>query len=70
MVGLAVGAARLVLEFLYPALPCGNVDTRPAILGSIHYLHFAVALFTLSGAVVVTGSLLTPPPPAAQVSLP
>lgn len=70
MVGLAVGASRLVLEFLYPALPCGNVDTRPAILGSIHYLHFAVALFTLSGAVVVTGSLLTPPPPAAQVSLP
>ncbi|XP_016052008.1 PREDICTED: sodium/glucose cotransporter 5 isoform X2 [Miniopterus natalensis] len=67
MVGLAVGATRLVLEFLYPALPCGAVDTRPAILGSIHYLHFAVALFALSGAVVVAGSLLTPPPPAAQI---
>lgn len=70
MVGLAVGATRLVLEFLHPALPCGAMDTRPAVLGSIHYLHFAIALFTLTGAVVVAGSLLTPPPPGAQVSLP
>ncbi|XP_045442431.1 sodium/glucose cotransporter 5 isoform X3 [Pipistrellus kuhlii] len=67
MVGLAVGATRLVLEFLHPALPCGAPDTRPAVLGSIHYLHFAVALFALSGAVVVAGSLLTPPPPGAQI---
>uniref|UniRef100_G1P5Q3 Sodium/mannose cotransporter SLC5A10 n=1 Tax=Myotis lucifugus TaxID=59463 RepID=G1P5Q3_MYOLU len=67
MVGLAVGATRLVLEFLHPALPCGAVDTRPAVLGSIHYLHFAIALFALSGAVVVAGSLLTPPPPGAQI---
>ena len=70
MVGLAVGATRLVLEFLYPVLPCGAVDMRPAILRSFHYLHFAVALFALSGAVVVAGSLLTPPPQGAQVSLP
>lgn len=57
--GLVVGATRLVLEFLNPAPPCGEPDTRPAVLGSIHYLHFAVALFALSGAVVVAGSLLT-----------
>uniref|UniRef100_A0A2K6T0U5 Sodium/mannose cotransporter SLC5A10 n=1 Tax=Saimiri boliviensis boliviensis TaxID=39432 RepID=A0A2K6T0U5_SAIBB len=65
--GLVVGAARLVLEFLNPAPPCGEPDTRPAILGSMHYLHFAVALFTLSGAVVVVGSLLTPPPQGGQM---
>lgn len=70
MAGLAVGATRLVLEFLHPALPCGLADTRPAILSSFHYLHFAVALFTLSGAVVVVGSLLTPAPQRAQVSPP
>lgn len=69
MVGLAVGTTRLVLEFLHPAPPCGDPDTRPAILGSIHYLHFAVALFLISGVVVVAGSLLTPPPHRAQVSL-
>lgn len=68
--GLVVGATRLVLEFLNPAPPCGEPDTRSAVLGSIHYLHFAVALFVLSGAVVVAGSLLTPPPQGVQVSQP
>uniref|UniRef100_A0A5F5Q2N6 Sodium/mannose cotransporter SLC5A10 n=1 Tax=Equus caballus TaxID=9796 RepID=A0A5F5Q2N6_HORSE len=67
MVGLAVGATRLVLEFLHPAPPCGAPDTRPAVLGSMHYLHFAIALFVLSGAVVVAGSLLTPPPESVQI---
>ncbi|XP_034503179.1 sodium/glucose cotransporter 5-like [Ailuropoda melanoleuca] len=67
MVGLAVGATRLVLEFLHPAPPCGDPDTRPAILGSIHYLHFAVVLFVLSGLVVVAGSLLTAPPQGVQI---
>nr|XP_054314407.1 sodium/mannose cotransporter SLC5A10 isoform X1 [Pongo pygmaeus] len=67
LAGLAVGATRLVLEFLNPAPPCGEPDTRPAVLGSIHYLHFALALFALSGAVVVAGSLLTPPPQGVQI---
>ncbi|XP_059936402.1 sodium/mannose cotransporter SLC5A10 isoform X4 [Mesoplodon densirostris] len=67
MAGLAVGATRLVLEFLHPAPPCGHPEERPAILHSIHYLHFAVALFVLSGAVVVAGSLLTPPPQGIQI---
>ncbi|KAF0872612.1 SC5AA protein, partial [Crocuta crocuta] len=67
MVGLALGATRLVLEFLHPAPPCGDPDTRPSILTSIHYLHFAVALFVLSAAVVAAGSLLTPRPQGIQV---
>ncbi|XP_066878035.1 sodium/mannose cotransporter SLC5A10 isoform X1 [Kogia breviceps] len=68
MAGLAVGATRLVLEFLHPAPPCGHPEERPAILRSVHYLHFAVALFVLSGAAVVAGSLLTPPPQGVQVA--
>nr|XP_005887339.1 PREDICTED: sodium/glucose cotransporter 5 isoform X3 [Bos mutus] len=67
MAGLAVGATRLVLEFLHPAPPCGHPDTRPPILHGVHYLHFAVALFLLSGAVVVAGSLLTPHPQGVQI---
>uniref|UniRef100_A0A673VNK1 Sodium/mannose cotransporter SLC5A10 n=1 Tax=Suricata suricatta TaxID=37032 RepID=A0A673VNK1_SURSU len=67
MAGLALGAARLVLEFLHPAPRCGSPDTRPAILASVHYLHFAVALFVLSGAIVVAGSLLTPCPQRIQI---
>ncbi|XP_003791100.2 sodium/glucose cotransporter 5 isoform X1 [Otolemur garnettii] len=67
MVGLAMGATRLVLEFLHPAPPCGEPDPRPAILGSMHYLHFAIALFVLTSAVVVAGSLLTPAPQRVQI---
>ncbi|CAI9163131.1 unnamed protein product [Rangifer tarandus platyrhynchus] len=67
MAGLAVGATRLVLEFLHPAPLCGQPDTRPPILLGVHYLHFAVALFLLSGAVVVAGSLLTPHPQGVQI---
>ncbi|NP_001076168.1 sodium/mannose cotransporter SLC5A10 [Oryctolagus cuniculus] len=67
LAGLAVGATRLVLEFLHPAPPCGAADTRPAVLSQLHYLHFAVALFVLTGAVAVGGSLLTPPPRRHQI---
>uniref|UniRef100_A0A8C6G306 Sodium/mannose cotransporter SLC5A10 n=1 Tax=Moschus moschiferus TaxID=68415 RepID=A0A8C6G306_MOSMO len=67
MAGLAVGATRLVLEFLHPVPPCGYPDTRPPILRGVHYLHFAVALFLLSGAVLVAGSLLTPHPQGVQI---
>ncbi|XP_069339336.1 sodium/mannose cotransporter SLC5A10 isoform X2 [Eulemur rufifrons] len=67
IVGLVVGATRLVLEFLHPAPPCGEPDLRPAVLESIHYLHFAAVLFVLSGAIVVAGSLLTPPPQGVQI---
>lgn len=67
MAGLPVGALRLVLEFLYPEPPCGQADLRPALLRSVHYLHFAIALFLLTCAVVAAGSLLSPPPQQRQV---
>uniref|UniRef100_A0A8C5Z6I9 Sodium/mannose cotransporter SLC5A10 n=2 Tax=Marmota marmota marmota TaxID=9994 RepID=A0A8C5Z6I9_MARMA len=67
MAGLVLGALRLVLEFLNPVPPCGDPDTRPAILSSIHYLHFAIALFVLTGAVAAAGSLLTSPPQTVQI---
>ncbi|KAM4823492.1 sodium/mannose cotransporter SLC5A10 isoform X1 [Urocitellus parryii] len=67
MAGLVLGALRLVLEFLNPVPPCGDPDTRPAILSSIHYLHFAIALFVLTSAVVAAGSLLTSPPQTVQI---
>ncbi|KAM5150675.1 sodium/mannose cotransporter SLC5A10 isoform 2-T2 [Callospermophilus lateralis] len=67
MAGLVLGALRLVLEFLNPVPPCGDPDTRPAILSSIHYLHFAIALFVLTSAVVAVASLLTSPPQTVQI---
>ncbi|XP_057630564.1 sodium/mannose cotransporter SLC5A10 isoform X1 [Chionomys nivalis] len=67
MAGLLVGALRLVLEFLYPEPPCGQADSGPALLRSVHYLHFAIALFLLTCAVVAAGSLLSPPPQQSQI---
>ncbi|XP_075848384.1 sodium/mannose cotransporter SLC5A10 isoform X4 [Microtus pennsylvanicus] len=67
MAGLLVGALRLVLEFLYPEPPCGQPDSGPALLRSVHYLHFAIALFLLTCAVVAAGSLLSPPPQQSQI---
>ncbi|XP_031207297.1 sodium/glucose cotransporter 5 isoform X1 [Mastomys coucha] len=67
MAGLLVGALRLVLEFLHPEPPCGQIDTRPAPLRSLHYLHFAIALFLLTCAVMAAGSLLSPPPQQRQI---
>nr|XP_020469956.1 sodium/glucose cotransporter 5 isoform X1 [Monopterus albus] len=67
MVGLVVGTCRMVLEFAFPPLRCGVVDTAPAVLRSVHYLHFAILLCGLTAIVVTIVSLLTPPPSHEQV---
>ncbi|XP_058495895.1 sodium/mannose cotransporter SLC5A10 isoform X2 [Solea solea] len=67
MVGLVVGVCRMVLEFAFPPARCGVVDSAPAVLRSVHYLHFAILLCGLTAIVVVFVSLLTPPPSAEQL---
>ncbi|XP_032896396.1 sodium/glucose cotransporter 5 [Amblyraja radiata] len=62
MVGLAIGLARMIMEFSYPPPRCGLYDPRPPILRKVHYLHFAVILCALTALVVVATSLLTDPP--------
>ncbi|NXH35968.1 SC5AA protein, partial [Myiagra hebetior] len=67
MAGLALGLARMGLELAHPTPLCGVPDQRPWLLADIHYLHFAVLLATVTAAIVVGGSLLTPPVPPAQL---
>ncbi|NXI76396.1 SC5AA protein, partial [Rhipidura dahli] len=67
MAGLALGLARMGLELVHPTPLCGVPDQRPWLLADIHYLHFAVLLATVTAAIVVGGSLLTPPAPPAQL---
>lgn len=67
MVGLVVGVCRMVLEFAFPPLRCGVMDSAPAVLRSVHYLHFAILLCGLTLVVVAVVSLLTPPPTHDQV---
>ncbi|XP_029683761.1 sodium/glucose cotransporter 4-like isoform X2 [Takifugu rubripes] len=61
IVGLVVGLTRMILEFSnsYPA--CGQDDLRPAVLARVHYLYFAMILFSVSCIVIVTVSLATAP---------
>uniref|UniRef100_A0A8D0GFQ3 Sodium/mannose cotransporter SLC5A10 n=1 Tax=Sphenodon punctatus TaxID=8508 RepID=A0A8D0GFQ3_SPHPU len=68
MVGLAIGLARMGLEFAHPAPRCGIPDERPSLVKDIHYLHFAALLCTLTVAVVVGISLLTSPPKESQIT--
>ncbi|GAA6086573.1 sodium/glucose cotransporter 5 [Tachysurus ichikawai] len=67
MVGLVVGVTRMVLEFAFPPARCGVFDPAPPVLRSVHYLHFAIILCTITVIVTVTISLLTPAPPEEQI---
>nr|XP_033770801.1 sodium/myo-inositol cotransporter 2 isoform X1 [Geotrypetes seraphini]XP_033770802.1 sodium/myo-inositol cotransporter 2 isoform X1 [Geotrypetes seraphini]XP_033770803.1 sodium/myo-inositol cotransporter 2 isoform X1 [Geotrypetes seraphini]XP_033770804.1 sodium/myo-inositol cotransporter 2 isoform X1 [Geotrypetes seraphini]XP_033770805.1 sodium/myo-inositol cotransporter 2 isoform X1 [Geotrypetes seraphini] len=66
--GLAVGVCRMVLDFVYVAPQCDEVDNRPAVLKYVHYLYFAMILTLFTLIVVVTVSLLTEPPSQEMVS--
>ena len=69
MVGLVIGLIRFVLEFSSSQPACGDFDAaQPAqwwqlIVGEVHYLHFGLILWFISGLVAVVVSLLTPAPP-------
>lgn len=68
MIGLVVGVVRMILDFAYREPECGQPDTRPAIIASLHYMYFAVLLFLLTGVIMTVISFLTKPPTDDQVS--
>uniref|UniRef100_A0A8C4WL53 Sodium/mannose cotransporter SLC5A10 n=1 Tax=Gopherus evgoodei TaxID=1825980 RepID=A0A8C4WL53_9SAUR len=68
MLGLALGLARMGLEFAYPSPRCGIPDERPSLVKDVHYLHFAVLLCALTAGAVVGISLLSRPPAEMQVA--
>lgn len=61
MSGLVVGVTRFIWEFAYTTPACGQVDTRPAIITDVHYLHFGILLFGIVVIVTVSVSLMTKP---------
>ncbi|XP_014726167.1 PREDICTED: sodium/glucose cotransporter 4 [Sturnus vulgaris] len=67
MAGLAVGLARMILEFAYSAPACGEEDRRPAVLKDVHYLYFALILCALTAIVIVIISLCTPSIPEEKL---
>uniref|UniRef100_A0A671YEC7 Sodium/myo-inositol cotransporter 2 n=1 Tax=Sparus aurata TaxID=8175 RepID=A0A671YEC7_SPAAU len=66
--GLLVGCIRMLLDFIYPAPLCYEVDDRPGVLKYVHYLYFSVLLSFITLVVVVVVSLATEEPKPEQVS--
>uniref|UniRef100_A0A8U8BNI6 Uncharacterized protein n=1 Tax=Geospiza parvula TaxID=87175 RepID=A0A8U8BNI6_GEOPR len=65
--GLGLGLARLIPEFLLGSGSCGSPGRCPALLCGLHYLHFAVLLFLLTCAVVLSVSWCHPPIPKVHL---
>ncbi|XP_031168325.1 sodium/myo-inositol cotransporter 2 isoform X1 [Sander lucioperca] len=67
-VGLLVGCIRMMLDFIYPAPLCYEVDDRPGVLKYVHYLYFSMLLSFITLVVVVVVSLATEEPKPEQIS--
>ncbi|XP_064471083.1 sodium/glucose cotransporter 4-like [Ornithodoros turicata] len=69
MSGLVIGMIRFIWEFWYSVPACGSVisDPRPAVLSSVHYLHFGILLFIITIIITTVVSLLTLPIEATQL---
>jgi len=73
MAGLVVGMIRFGLEFGFSKPACGDFDSpRPpswwySLVDDIHYLHFGLLLWGISGIVIICVSLMTSPPPEESI---
>jgi solute:Na+ symporter, SSS family len=63
VVGFILGIAKLTLQMMRNDLPPGILYD----FATINFLYFCIYLFVISVAIMVIVSLLTPPPPAAQI---
>jgi len=63
MAGMLIGVVRMVLDFSYKAPLCTEEDSRPWIVGQIHYMYFAAFSFWMTGLIALIVSLTTPPDP-------
>ncbi|KAM5197814.1 sodium/glucose cotransporter 2 isoform 1-T1 [Hipposideros larvatus] len=61
--GLLMGLARLIPEFSFGSGSCVRPSVCPALLCRVHYLYFAIVLFTCSGLLTLVVSLCTAPIP-------
>ncbi|XP_048028973.1 sodium/glucose cotransporter 1-like isoform X1 [Megalobrama amblycephala] len=60
-IGLLVGLARMIPEFAYGTGSCVNPSNCPTIICGVHYLYFAIILFSLSCVLILVISFMTKP---------
>ena len=61
MVGFVAGVTRMILNLIYMAPNCGELDERPFIV-QIHYMYFAIFIFWITVLICIVVSLSTDPP--------
>lgn len=59
IMGHLCGIARLVVELIYPAPPCGEADDRPAFLTKLHYSYYVQLQLLFTAIMIVVISLCT-----------
>ncbi|XP_042369123.1 sodium/myo-inositol cotransporter-like [Plectropomus leopardus] len=67
LVGIVLGALRLILAFVYREPHCNQPDERPSFIKDVHFMYVAAVLFWVSALVTVVVSLCTPPPRKEQI---
>ncbi|XP_053730178.1 sodium/glucose cotransporter 1 [Synchiropus splendidus] len=62
-IGLLIGLSRMIAEFVYGTGSCVEPSNCPEIICGVHYLYFAIILFTVSCIIILGVSLMTKPIP-------
>ncbi|KAG7223942.1 hypothetical protein INR49_015198 [Caranx melampygus] len=60
-IGLLIGLSRMIAEFVYGTGSCVNPSNCPTIICGVHYLYFAIILFSVSCIIILSVSLMTKP---------
>ncbi|CAH8526461.1 unnamed protein product [Dicrocoelium dendriticum] len=68
MFGLLLGITRLILSVIYSDPICGELDTRPLIVGKLHYMYFGFGSFASTLLIMVVVSFIGKKPHAVQIS--
>uniref|UniRef100_A0A8C5LHZ2 Solute carrier family 5, member 4a n=1 Tax=Jaculus jaculus TaxID=51337 RepID=A0A8C5LHZ2_JACJA len=69
MVGLVMGLIRMIAEFSYGTGTCLAASSCPKIICGVHYLYYAIILFSVSILVMLGVSFLTKPIPDVHLIL-
>ncbi|XP_060586945.1 sodium/mannose cotransporter SLC5A10-like [Ruditapes philippinarum] len=62
LIGQLAGIVRLVLDFIYPAPGCGEIDNRPVVLSAINFTYFSAMMLVLSALITIILSFCTSQP--------
>ncbi|KAM5237563.1 solute carrier family 5 member 4-like [Ctenodactylus gundi] len=63
MIGLVIGLSRMIAEFAYGTGSCVVPSNCPKIICGVHYMYFAIILFSVSIVIILGISFLTKPIP-------